>query len=88
MHLWGTLVLVALTVLVWSLQFNYTRNSFRLVAIGTGAGILGSLGRLTTDDFKIVGSLAQVMVVVVALIICAKMKDPTFSNLDEIKKPL
>jgi hypothetical protein len=69
-------------VLAWAFHFNYHRNNFKLLAIVAGVSLLMSLRYIATDRFCLANSLGLAMVVVIALIICAKMKDPRFSRSD------
>jgi hypothetical protein len=82
-HLLGWLVLPALLVIFWSLQFTYARNQFMSNAMVTAFTLVLDYRHLIADDFRLVGSLARTMVVILGLVIYAKMKDPIFYRLHD-----
>lgn len=78
-HLLGWLVMPVLLLAFWSLS-SYVRNQFRSNAFLTAFTLLLDYHHLMSDGFRLAGSLARVAVVVFALIIYAKMKDPVVSK--------
>jgi hypothetical protein len=82
-HLLGWLAMPALLVFAWSTQFTYARNQFFSNAIVTAFTLLIDYNHLIADDYRLVGTLGRIMVVVFGLIIYTKMKDPIFSKLHD-----
>jgi phosphoglycerol transferase MdoB-like AlkP superfamily enzyme len=83
-HLLGVLIPPALLFLVWFLHFQYSRICFLLLACAIGGSLLSSLGHHAVDDFSVVNLVAQFTVLVIAIVIYAKMKDPAFSKTDKV----
>jgi hypothetical protein len=79
-HLFGWLVMPALLVFCWSIGFGYARNHVSVNAFVTAFSLVIEYRHLIADDFWLVGSLGRIMVVIFALIIYCKMKDPVFSR--------
>jgi hypothetical protein len=82
-QLLGWLGMPVLLIVFWSGSFIYARSQFSTKAFVTGLSLLLDYRHLMSDDFWLVGSLARVMVVMFALIIYAKLKDPVFSNISK-----
>jgi hypothetical protein len=80
-HRVGYLFSPMCVVITWMMCLSsYHRNNFRLSSIVAGVSFVMSLRNVAIDYFCLVYSVGLAMVIVFALIICAKMKDPRFSS--------
>jgi hypothetical protein len=82
LHLSNALILSALIIFFWKYHFQYRRKSFRLLAFIAGGSLLGSLGYV--DIFHVVGLIGLVVVMVAGAVLYTKMKDPIFSNVENV----
>jgi hypothetical protein len=78
-QLLGWLAMPALLILSWYGSFSYARTQFSINAGVTALSVFLDY-RHIADHFGLIGAAGRVLVVVFALLIYAKMKDPVFAR--------